>query len=163
LAAVRAVWRWPFPWDGLPPHITLFTNGAFEVGQQLRDRFSEAGYPLNEQPIRQFLDENHHMSGVALADGAVVELDAGLVSMGFKYHADSPPNLDLKYQDGNLITDNINRTSQPRIFAIGDLKIGMNQVVIAAADGANAVTQIWRDIRRQEGTCHLETIHAVIP
>lgn len=82
------------------------------------------------------------MSGVALADGAVVELDAGLVSMGSKYHADSLPNLDLKYQDGNLITDNINRTSHPRIFAIGDLKVGMNQVVIAAADGAYAVTQI---------------------
>jgi len=46
----------------------------------------------------------------------------------------------------------MNRTSHPRIFAVGDLKVGMNQVVIAAADGANAATQIWRDIRRAEGT-----------
>lgn len=149
-----------FPLGWFTPHITLFTNGAFQVGQQLRDRFSEAGYTLNEQPIRQFLGENHHMSGVELADGAVVELDAGLVSMGSKYHADYLQNLDLKYQGGNLITDNMNRTSHPRIFAIGDLKVGMNQVVIAAADGANAATQIWRDIRRQEGTRRPKTIHA---
>ena len=40
------------------------------------------------------------------------------------------------------------RTSHPRIFAIGDLKTGLNQVVIAAADGALAATQIWRNIRR---------------
>ncbi|MDJ0681948.1 MAG: hypothetical protein QNJ18_19080 [Xenococcaceae cyanobacterium MO_167.B52] len=28
------------------------------------------------------------------------------------------------------------------------LKVGLNQVVVAAADGALAATQIWRDIRR---------------
>ncbi|MBD2536965.1 hypothetical protein H6G97_50270, partial [Nostoc flagelliforme FACHB-838] len=33
-------------------------------------------------------------------------------------------------------------------FASGDLKVGLNQVVIAAADGALAATQIWRDLRR---------------
>jgi thioredoxin reductase (NADPH) len=35
---------------------------------------------------------------------------------------------------------------------VGDLKVGLNQVVIAAADGALAATQIWREIRRNEGT-----------
>lgn len=141
-----------FPLSWFTPHITLFTNGAFDVDQALRDRFAEAGYSLNEQPIRQFLGENHQMSGVELADGSVVDLDAGLVSMGSKYHADYLQGLDLEYQGGNLITDSMNRTSHPRIFAVGDLKVGMNQVVIAAADGANAATQIWRDIRRAEGT-----------
>ena len=134
------------------PNITLFTNGAFEVSEELRDRFTAAGYPLNEQPIHQFLGENHQMSGVELDDGSVVELDAGLVSMGSTYHADYLQGLDLEYKGGNLVTDAMNRTSHPRIFAVGDLKVGMNQVVIAAADGANAATQIWRDIRRQEGT-----------
>lgn len=141
-----------FPLGWFTPHITLFTQGAFEVSQELRDRFTAAGYALNEQPIRQFLGENHQMSGVELADGSVVALDAGLVSMGSKYHADYLQSIDLEYQGGNLVTDAMNRTSHPRIFAIGDLKVGMNQVIIAAADGANAATQIWRDIRRQTDT-----------
>lgn len=51
---------------------------------------------------------------------------------------------------GNLITDKMARTSHPRIFAIGDLKVGLNQVV-AAADGVLAATQIWREIRRATG------------
>ena len=92
------------------------------------------------------------MSGVELNDGSVVELETGLISMGSKYHAEYLKNIDLEYQGGNLVTDKMNRTSHPRIFAIGDLKVGMNQVVIAAADGALAATQIWRDIRRSEGT-----------
>ncbi|MEO1069847.1 MAG: NAD(P)/FAD-dependent oxidoreductase [Cyanobacteria bacterium J06638_6] len=141
-----------FPLNWFTPHITLFTNGVYDVGEELRDRFTEAGFTLNEQPIRQFLGANHQMSGVELEDGAVVELDAGLVSMGSKYHADYLQGIELEYNGGNLVTDTMNRTSHPRIFAVGDLKVGMNQVAIAAADGAQAATQIWRDIRRVEGT-----------
>lgn len=143
------------------PYITLFTNGAFDVGQDLRDRLTQHGYTLNEQPIRQFLGENHQMSGVELADGSVVELDAGLISMGSKYHADYLNGIELDYKGGNLVTDAMNRTSHPRIFAVGDLKVGMNQVVIAAADGALAATQIWRDIRRAEGTRRTPTVAQV--
>lgn len=139
-----------FPLGWFTPHITLFTHGAFEVSEDFRDRMTAAGYTLNEQPIHQFLGENHQMSGVELADGSVLNLDAGLIAMGSKYHADYLQNIDLDYKGGNLVTDSMNRTSHPRIFAVGDLKVGMNQVVIAAADGALSATQIWRDIRRQE-------------
>lgn len=134
------------------PNITLFTNGEFAVSPEFRDRLSAQNYQLVEQPIKQFLGKNHQMTGVELVDGSVVELDTGLISMGSKYHADYLQNLDLQYQGGNLVTDKMNRTSHPRIFAVGDLKVGMNQVVVAAADGALAATQIWRDIRKIEGT-----------
>lgn len=100
------------------------------------------------------------MTGVKLADDSVVELDTGLVSMGSNYHADYLKTLDLEYQGGNLVTDKVNRTSHPRIFAVGDLKVGMNQVVIAAADGALAATQIWREIRRKEGSRRSLSINA---
>jgi len=131
------------------PDITLFTNGEFEVSSAFRDRLYANGYRLVEQPIQRFLGKNHQMMGVQLIDGSVVELDTGLVSMGSKYHAEYLKDIDLEYQGGNLVTDKVNRTSHPRIFAVGDLKVGMNQVVIAAADGALAATQIWREIRRQ--------------
>jgi thioredoxin reductase (NADPH) len=134
------------------PHITLFTNGEFEISSEFRTGLDAKNYKLVEQPIKQFLGENHQMKGVELVDGSVVELDTGLVSMGSKYHADYLQNIDLDYQGGNLVTDKMNRTSHPRIFAVGDLKVGMNQVIVAAADGALAATQIWRDIRRIEGT-----------
>ncbi len=141
-----------FPLGWFTRHITVFTSGAFEVGQDLRDRLTAQGYGINEQPIQQFLGKNHLMSGVELADGSTVELGAGLVSMGSKYHADYLNGIDLEYKGGNLISDDMKRTSHPRIFAIGDLTVGMNQVAIATADGAKAATQIWRDIRRAEGS-----------
>ncbi|MBD1911902.1 MULTISPECIES: NAD(P)/FAD-dependent oxidoreductase [unclassified Leptolyngbya] len=132
--------------------ITLFTGGAFDVSDGFRDRLRTHGYRLEERPLHRFVGENHIMSGVELRDGTLIPLDAGLVSMGSKYHADYLNGIDLEYKGGNLVTDGMNRTSHPRIFAVGDLKVGLNQVIVAAADGALAATQIWRDIRRQEGS-----------
>lgn len=132
--------------------ITLFTGGAFEVSDGFRDRLRAHGYTLEERPLHRFVGENHIMSGVELQDGTIIPLDAGLVSMGSKYHAEYLKGIELEYNGGNLVTDNMSRTSHPRIFAVGDLKVGLNQVIVAAADGALAATQIWRDIRRQEGS-----------
>lgn len=137
-----------FPVGWFTSDITLFTQGLFEVHEELRNRLEAQGYQIVETPIEQFLGENHQMSGVELTDGRVIELETGLISMGSKYHATYLDKFDLEKQGGNLVTDKMARTSHPRIFAIGDLKVGLNQVVVAAADGALAATQIWRDIRR---------------
>ena len=137
-----------FPLGWFTEEITLFTQGLFEVNEDLRSRLEAQGYQIEESPIEQFVGENHQMSGVELTDGRVVDLEMGLISMGSKYHAAYLDKFDLEKQGGNLVTDKMARTSHPRIFAIGDLKAGLNQVVIAAADGALAATQIWRDIRR---------------
>ncbi|MEM6613520.1 MAG: NAD(P)/FAD-dependent oxidoreductase [Cyanobacteria bacterium P01_C01_bin.72] len=138
-----------FPVGWFTGEIILFTQGLFEVPDDLRQRLDELGYQIEETPIEQFVGEDHQMSGVELTDGRIVELEMGLVSMGSKYHATYLDKFDLEKQGGNLVTDKMARTSHPRIFAIGDLKTGLNQVVIAAADGALAATQIWREIRRQ--------------
>lgn len=138
-----------FPVGWFTGEIILFTQGLFEVPDDLRQRLDELGYQIEETPIEQFVGEDHQMSGVELTDGRIVELEMGLVSMGSKYHATYLDKFDLEKQGGNLVTDKMARTSHPRIFAIGDLKTGLNQVVIAAADGALAATQIWREIRRK--------------
>ena len=137
-----------FPLGWFTPYITLFTQGLFTVNDDLRSRMNDHGYKIIETPIEQFLGENHQMTGVELTDGQVVDLETGLISMGSKYHATYLDKFNLEKKGENLVTDKMARTSHPRIFAIGDLKVGLNQVVVAAADGALAATQIWRDIRR---------------
>lgn len=131
------------------PYITVFTHGMFTVGAEMREKLTDHGYPLVETPIRRFLGEHHEMTGVELEDGTQVELDTGLIAMGSHYHNEYLQGLNLESKGGNLITDNMCRTSHPRLFAVGDLKEGINQVSIAVADGTLAATAIWRDIRRQ--------------
>jgi thioredoxin reductase (NADPH) len=130
------------------PYITVFTQGKVEVGAEMRRKLQDHGFPLVETPIRKFLGQNHEMTGVELIDGSKVQLETGLIAMGSHYFNEYLQGIDLEWKGGNLITDSMCRTSHPRIFAIGDLKEGINQVSIAVADGTLAATAIWRDIRR---------------
>jgi thioredoxin reductase (NADPH) len=130
------------------PYITVFTHGLAEVGTEMRQKLKEYGFPLVETPIQRFLGENHMMSGVELIDGTQIELETGLVSMGSHYHNHYLKHIDLTWKGESLVTDSMCRTSHPRLFAVGDLKEGINQVSIAVADGTLAATAIWREIRR---------------
>ncbi|MEC4896088.1 MAG: NAD(P)/FAD-dependent oxidoreductase [Oscillatoria sp. PMC 1051.18] len=133
------------------PYITIFTHGDFAVSEALKEKLRNHGYPLIETPIKQFLGQDHQMTGVELVDGKIIELETGLISMGSCYHNTYLKEIDLELKSGNLVTDKMCRTSHTRIFAIGDLKVGLNQVIIAAGDGALAATGIWREIRRTRG------------
>jgi len=130
------------------PYITIFTHGLFTVSGELRHKLQDYGYRLVETPIKQFLGKEHQMTGVELADGSVVPLETGLISMGARYHHIYLDGLNLERRGGYLVTNKLGRTSHPRIFAIGDLKVGLNQVAVAVGDGAVSATQIWREVRQ---------------
>jgi thioredoxin reductase (NADPH) len=131
------------------PYISVFTQGLFDVGPDMRQKLQEHGYRLIETPIVRFVGHDHEMTGVELSDGSVVALETGLIAMGSHYQSEYLKSLDLQWNGGNLTTDSMCRTSHPRLFAVGDLKEGLNQVSIAVADGTLAATAIWREIRRQ--------------
>lgn len=131
------------------PYINVLTHGAFEVGDSMKQKLAEHGFPLYESRIRRFLGEDHKLSGVELEDGTIVEVTTGLINMGSHYYNEYLKGIEgLNWDGENLITDEWTQTSHPRIFALGDLKKGLNQVSIAVADGTLAATKIWRTIRR---------------
>ncbi len=128
--------------------IKIFTNNSFQVSAEQKQRILDKGFELYEKPIKQFLGENHEMSGVELENGEKIILETGLISMGSKYHNNYLKSVSgLNWEGENLITGNHCLTSHPRIFAIGDIKAGLNQVSIAVGDGASAAHEIWRNIR----------------
>lgn len=130
------------------PYISVLTNGL-KVSDDMKQKLADHGYPLYEEPIVEFLGENHKMSGVKLADGTIIEATTGLINMGSIYHNQYLKGIKgLDYDGENLITNNMCQTSHPRIFALGDLKQGLNQVSVAVADGTLAATQVWRNTRR---------------
>jgi thioredoxin reductase (NADPH) len=132
------------------PYLSVFTQGLCEVGDEMRAKLSQHGYQLYEAPIAKFLGDRktHEMTGVELVDGTTVELETGLVAMGSHYFNEYLKSLPLEWQGQNVVTGEMCRSSHPRLFALGDLKVGLNQVSIAVADGTMAATAIWREIRR---------------
>lgn len=131
------------------PYITVLTHGLFQPSDEFRAKLADHGFPLHESPIAEFLGSDHHLSGVRLQDGTYIEATTGLVAMGSHFHSAYLQGIpSLEWQGDNLVTDEMRRTTHPRIFAVGDLKVGINQVSIAVADGTLAATRIWRDIRQ---------------
>jgi thioredoxin reductase (NADPH) len=131
------------------PYITVLTNGKFPVSEAMKTRLREHGYPLIETPIARFLGENHQLQGVEFTDGSRIAVTTGLINMGSIYHNHYLKSIpELTWDGENLVTDEFCQTTHPRIFAIGDLKKGVNQVAVAVADGCLAATKIWRLIRR---------------
>jgi len=131
------------------PYISVLTHGLCTVSDEMKAKLADHGYPLYETAIAKFLGEDHKMSGVELVDGTVIEATTGLINMGSVYHNHYLKNIDgLEWDGENLVTNDMAQTSHPRIFALGDLKKGLNQVSVAVADGTLAATQIWRNIRR---------------
>ncbi|MEB3226372.1 MAG: NAD(P)/FAD-dependent oxidoreductase [Synechococcus sp.] len=131
------------------PYISVLTHGLVQVSDEMKEKLAEHGYPLYEQKIVKFHGENHKMSGVELEDGTIVEATTGLINMGSIYHNHYLKGIaGLEWDGENLVTSEMCQTSHERIFALGDLKKGLNQVSIAVADGTLAATQIWRNIRR---------------
>jgi len=149
IAATESQMNAAFVLNWFTPYISVLTHGLCTVSDAMKQKLADHGYPLYEAPITKFLGENHKMSGVELADGTVVEATTGLVNMGSVYHNHYLKGITgLEWEGENLVTNNMAQTSHPRIFALGDLKQGINQVSIAVADGTLAATQIWRNIRR---------------
>jgi thioredoxin reductase (NADPH) len=131
------------------PYISVLTHGLCEVSDAMKQKLADHGYPLYEAPIAKFHGENHKMSGIELVDGTIVEATTGLINMGSIYHNHYLKGIEgLEWDGENLVTNDMAKTSHDRIFALGDLKQGLNQVSIAVADGTLAATQIWRNIRR---------------
>jgi thioredoxin reductase (NADPH) len=130
------------------PYISVLTHGLFPVSIEMRQKLADYGFPLYESAIVRFCGSNHQLAAVELADGTVVDATTGLVAMGSHYFNQYLQQIpDLKWEGENLVTDQWCKTSHPRLFAVGDLKQGLNQVAIAVADGTLAATKIWREIR----------------
>jgi thioredoxin reductase (NADPH) len=149
LASTEAQINAAFVLNWFTPFISVLTHGLCSVSDEMRQKLADHGYPLYEAKIARFLGKKHHLSGVELVDGTVVEARTGLVNMGSIYHNHYLKGIQgLEWSGENLVTNDMMQTSHDRIFALGDLKQGLNQVSIAVADGTLAATQIWRNIRR---------------
>ncbi|WP_373479117.1 NAD(P)/FAD-dependent oxidoreductase [Geminocystis sp.] len=150
IAATESQINAAFVLNWFTPYITVLTHGLCNVSNDMKQKLAEYGYPLYESAIAGFVGENHQMQGIKLTDGTFIEATTGLINMGSIYNNHYLKAIEgLEWDGENLITNDMTQTTHERIFALGDLKKGLNQVSIAVADGTLAATQIWRNIRRQ--------------
>ncbi|GAB10521.1 putative oxidoreductase [Gordonia araii NBRC 100433] len=122
--------------------LTLFTAGAGEVAPELRARLESRGVKLIDTPVAEVLGDGAALSGVRLADGSVIELDALFAGLPPRPNDGFLTDLALDRVDnpmGNfLAVDDFGKTSHPLVWAVGN--VVNPAATVPMAIGAAAMT-----------------------
>lgn len=96
------------------------------------------------------------MQGLALSGSdVIVTLDNGerrhfdtlYVALGTTARTELVANLDVRLGEGrHIVVDAQQKTSTDRVYAIGDLTDGLDQIAVAMGQGAVAATAIHNDL-----------------
>ncbi|APR84900.1 Thioredoxin reductase [Minicystis rosea] len=144
-----AVWaEFPLFLKGWTNDVVVFTDGRFEVPEDMRARLSKAGIPIEERPIRAILPtpDGHHLSAVELADGAQVPCDM-LFARPPQRQTDLVMRAELALDEQGFVrVDDFKQTSRPGVYAAGDLTTMMQGALVGAAAGAQAAYRMNHEL-----------------
>lgn len=132
----------------LTDHVVLLTNGADFVDEAAAKRLESRGIAIMREPVARVLAEDCQVTGAELAGGATVPFDAIFTAGTPEPHDDFLASLDLEREATPmglaLKVDQLGATSNPRIFAVGNINAFHANVPLAmglgsfAGAGANA-------------------------
>ncbi|MCV7361076.1 NAD(P)/FAD-dependent oxidoreductase [Mycolicibacterium neworleansense] len=122
-----------------------------EVGEVFAQLHREHGVDLRlDQSVQEVTAENGTATGLRLGDGSAVAADAVLIAVG------AAPNIALAEQaglaigDGGVLVDASLRTSDPDIFAVGDIAAAQHPSL-----GVRIRTEHWANALKQPAVAAL--------
>ncbi|SER67791.1 3-phenylpropionate/trans-cinnamate dioxygenase ferredoxin reductase subunit [Mycobacterium sp. 88mf] len=122
----------------------LATLGA-EVGEVFAQLHREHGVDLRlDQSVKEVTTDNGTATGLRLGDGSTVTADAVLIAVGAAPNIGLAEKAGLAIADGGVLVDASLRSSDPDIFAVGDIAAAQHPffgVRIRTEHWANALKQ----------------------
>ncbi|WP_306152555.1 NAD(P)/FAD-dependent oxidoreductase [Roseovarius sp. MMSF_3281] len=129
---------------------TLFTQGVLSLSAEQRQSLTGRGVMIEETPVAELFGTAPALDGVRLEDGREI------AAAGLFLAPDTAPASDLAAQLGCTMKDGptgpyvavdpMQATSQPGVFAAGDLASPMANATIAAAAGVMAGNSAHRSL-----------------
>lgn len=127
---------------------TYFTQGEFTPDDEQLAFLNKRGVSIEHTAIVEVLGEAPSISGVRLADGRTVELEA--LYIGPKTQMASPlaQQLGCQFEQGPMgpavSIDDFKQTSVAGVFAVGDMSSKMHNATFASASGVMAGVSVHR-------------------
>ena len=126
--------------------LVFFTAALGEIDPAVASRLASRGITLIDTPVSEVVSRDGELSGVRLADGSTVELDAIFVASQARPHDDLVAHFDLERASNPmgsfLATDMTGKTSHPRIWAAGNVANPGATVPVSMAAGAMAGSMV---------------------
>lgn len=126
-------------------HLPLLAALGPEVGEVFAQLHREHGVDLRlDQSVREVTTDNGTATGLRLGDGSTVTADAVLIAVGAAPNIGLAEQAGLAIADGGVLVDASLRSSDPDIFAVGDIAAAQHPffgVRIRTEHWANALKQ----------------------
>ncbi|KZS60893.1 NAD(P)/FAD-dependent oxidoreductase [Mycobacterium ostraviense] len=115
------------------------------VGKVFADLHRDHGVDLRlEAQVAEITTEGGRASGLKLGDGSVIAADAVLVAVGAKPNIELAQQAGLAMADGGVQVDASLRTSDPDIYAVGDIAAAEHPLL-----GTRIRTEHWANALKQ--------------
>lgn len=127
---------------------TYFTQGQFSPDEEHVALLANRGVDIEDTAIVELLGEHPSISGVKLADGRILGLEA--LYVGPKTHMASPlaQQMGCEFEQGPMgpvvKVDDFKQTSVAGVFAAGDMSNTMQNATFASASGVMAGVSVHR-------------------
>lgn len=126
-------------------HLPLLAALGPEVGEVFAQLHREHGVDLRlDQSVKEVTTDNGTTTGLRLGDGSTVTADAVLIAVGAAPNIGLAERAGLAIADGGVLVDASLRSSDPDIFAVGDIAAAQHPffgVRIRTEHWANALKQ----------------------
>ncbi len=129
---------------------TFFTNGVFDPDEEQAADLARRQVTVESTPVTALVGDGLALSGVRLADGRVVPIDALFVAPRARLVSSLAEQLGCALEDGPLgpviAVDDGKRTSVPGVFAAGDAANRMQNATLASASGVMAGAAAYQSL-----------------
>ncbi|MGH8082672.1 MAG: NAD(P)/FAD-dependent oxidoreductase [Lysobacter sp.] len=129
---------------------TLFLNGNEYPDQDTLAKLAQRGVAIEAAPIAQLQGSAPALSGVRLADGRELGIDALFVASRTRFNSPIAEQLGCELDDGLLgpvvRTDESKQTTVAGVYAAGDIARPMHNATWASADGVTAGSSLHQSL-----------------
>ncbi|ROP63894.1 NAD(P)/FAD-dependent oxidoreductase [Curtobacterium sp. ZW137] len=142
-------------WRALSEHVTVFATEPGLVDDTARAGFDARGIKVIDGAVARVLSTDGVLTGVALGDGAVVDLDALAAASTAEARVDGLEGIGLVAEDfrmgdfrvaGAVTVDPTGQTSVRGVWAAGNVASPMATVIASAAAGTQAGAAVHGDL-----------------
>ncbi|WP_273736125.1 NAD(P)/FAD-dependent oxidoreductase [Mycolicibacterium septicum] len=126
-------------------HLPLLAALGAEVGEVFAQLHREHGVDLRlDQSVKEVTTDNGTATGLRLGDGSTVTADTVLIAVGAAPNIGLAEQAGLAIADGGVLVDASLRSSDPDIFAVGDIAAAQHPFF-----GTRIRTEHWANALKQ--------------
>lgn len=130
------------------PDLILCTDGPAELSEDERARLTGHDIPLIEKTVARLAGQGGQLTHIVFSDGEAIERDALFFHLGQKQRSQLAAGLGCQVSnEEGAQADESCATNIPGLFIAGDATRDVQQVIVAAAEGAKAAFEINTQLR----------------